>query len=145
MNCGNIRRFVFSGLDSHWAEALDIVFRVSNETTATLQGSPGGPFATEPLIVAVIASTTPPRYSGSVNLLERVLETPYGHRYYTDLASYRLHAARLAVKGGQEAVARAWWNEACRLLLGYGFRKDTTLWELLDPITTLASIDPEET
>ena len=87
-----------------------------------------------------IATST--RQAAAQALVGDEIENGGGGRYYSDLAGYRLLAARLALNTGDTAEARRHWKEACRLLTAYGWHKDITIYELLDPLPTLISLDP---
>jgi hypothetical protein len=43
---------------------------------------------------------------------------------------------------GNQAEARRLWAESCRLLVAYGWHKDITIYELLDPLPCLIRADP---
>jgi hypothetical protein len=51
-------------------------------------------------------------------------------------------AARFALAGGDTSQAHAYWNEACRLMTAYGWHKDITIYEVLDPLPNLIAADP---
>ena len=61
---------------------------------------------------------------------------------------YDIHAidqlilVRLLVFSGEKILAEKAWREACHFLFSYGERKDITVYELLDPLDKLASVDP---
>lgn len=127
--------------DDDWERALAVLRTISEQTTTSMRGAPSGPLTTESLLALVVAHTTATRAAVTQAFLDNLLSAPAGHRYFSELAAYRLTAARLALRIGDEAAARRLWKDACRLLLAYGFRKDTTLWELLDPIPELGRVD----
>ena len=58
------------------------------------------------------------------------------------MAEYQLIAARLALNADDPTKAREHWTNACRLLVAYGWRKDVTIYELLDPLPDLIAVDP---
>jgi hypothetical protein len=43
---------------------------------------------------------------------------------------------------GRRALAERAWEDGCLYLSGYGWRKDITVYEVLDPIDTLGAADP---
>lgn len=142
---GTLRRALSLVTDEQWAGALQALKKLSQKTTTSLRGSPGGPLTTERLLLLVVEFTTPARYSASSALVEEILADASGHTYLAELAAYRLCGARLAQKGADPVKARELWSDACRLLIGYGFRKDTTLWELLDPLDALGKANRDQT
>jgi hypothetical protein len=63
------------------------------------------------------------------------------NRFYADLAEYQLHAARLALAARDRPRAEELWQQACKLLIAYGWHKDITIFELLDPFPALINAD----
>ncbi|RZJ93039.1 MAG: hypothetical protein EOO60_06255 [Hymenobacter sp.] len=60
---------------------------------------------------------------------------------YDTHATDQLRLVRMLVAIGQEDEALVAWHEACRFLASYGFHKDITFYEILDPIQSLATAD----
>ena len=137
-----IRRAVHLLDDSDWAEALEVLKRVSNAVSTTIRGELNGPFASDRLLDLVVETATPTRRIVAQILVSEVMEDGGDGRYYSDLAGYRLVAARLELNAGDPTASRRYWTEACRLLIAYGWRRDTTIYELLDPLPSLIKIDP---
>ena len=75
-------------------------------------------------------------------MIDTALTEGAGRRYYSVLAEYRLMAARFAIAGGDMNRAESSWHEASRLMTAYGYHKDTTIYEVLDPLPTLIAADP---
>ena len=127
--------------DGVWKEGIDLLNCVSDATTTSLQGEMGGPLPRDELLELAV-DTAPPSQKVVVQaLVDAEIEKGGGGRYYSDLAWYRLFAARLALKMGDTTEARRHWKHACRLLTAYGVRKDATIYELLDSLPTLVSLD----
>src|SRR5690606_36387468 len=62
--------------------------------------------------------------------------------HYDNHAHDYLLLTRLHMAAGRREKAEESWQESCKCLIGYGWRKDVTVFELLDPIPALASVDP---
>lgn len=127
-----------------WPEGIRLVSRVSNALTVTLQGSIGGPvppaFVLGLAVDGVTAETTH-RQALAAELLEAEISQHSATRHYPDLAEDRLLEVRLAAAAGDTDEAHRLWHEACRLITGYGWRKDITIYELLDPLELLIDAD----
>ena len=138
-----IRRAV--GLTAErWTDAIRLVSRVSYELTVTLQGSIGGPIPPAfvlGLAVDGVTTETTDRRALAAELLEAEISQHSATRHYPDLAEDRLLQVRLAVAAGDTDEARRLWQEACRLITGYGWHKDITIYELLDPLELLIDAD----
>ena len=127
--------------DGAWKEGIQFLNCVSDATTTSLQGEMSGPLPRDELLDLAV-DTAPPSQKVIVQaLVNAEIEKGGAGRYYGDVAWYRLFAARLALKMGYPAEARRHWKHACRLLTSYGVRKDATIYELLDSLPTLMSLD----
>ena len=128
--------------DPHWGEALTLLKRVRVETTTSLRGAVGGPVTPDYLLQLAVETASPSRYTLAEELVREETEEGAARRYYTDLAEYRLVAARLAIKKGDVRAAASLWEEACGLLAAYGYHKDITIYGVLDPLPALIKADP---
>jgi hypothetical protein len=125
-----------------WERGLGILNEVSGETTTTSNfAGIGGPLPPDRLL-KLAAETAPKQLHGRVLALinEEMTEGSAG-RYYSDLAEYRLLAARLAIAENDQDQARQFWIDAARMLVAYGWHKDITVYELLDPLPALIEVD----
>ena len=137
-----IRRAVYLLDDTDWAEALGILRRVSDTVSTTISGELGGPFPPDRLLDLVVETATLERRTIARSLISEIMEHGGDGRYYSDLAGYRLVAARLELNAGDPSTSERYWIEACRLLIAYGWRRDTTIYELLNPLPALIATDP---
>ena len=138
----SIRRAMSLLNDQDWDEALGILDRVSSSISTTISGEMGGPLSRDRLLHIAVDTATSTRQDGARQLTEDEIKNGGGGRYYSDLAEYRLIAARLALTSGCPSEAYRHWTDACGLLTAYGWHKDTTVFELLDPLSFLISVDP---
>ncbi len=120
---------------------LRLLFRVSNAITTTLRGSMGGPLP--PRLVAQLASESDSSVGKGIarDILQEAITDHSSGRYYADIAEMHLRHARLALTCGDREEARRAWRVACELLTAYGFRKDITVFEVLDPLPSLIEAD----
>jgi len=137
-----IRRAVALLSDDDWGEALRLLDDVSASITTTLSGEMGGPFPRDSLLHLAVETATATRYAAAEALVRNEIENGAGGRYYVDLAEYRLLGARLALTADDRTEANRLWIDACRMLTAYGWRKDITIYDLLDPLPTLIRADP---
>ena len=129
--------------NDQWKDALDVLDRVSSAMSTTIHGELGGPLARDDLLDLVVGTANAARHAVAEAFVENEIENGGFGRFYEDLARYRLAAARLALRSGDQDQARRRWTQACELLTGYGWRKDITIQELLQPLGTMISIAPE--
>lgn len=128
--------------DDQWEVALGILKEVSRSVTTTLSGELGGPIPPNFLLQVVVAGVTPTRLASAETYLEHAISNSSSGRFYTDLAEYRLLAARLALAANDIKRAQDLWQEACTFLTAYGWHKDITIYELLNPLPALIKQDP---
>jgi hypothetical protein len=130
--------------DAHWSDAVDALAQISTATSRWLARSRSGPLPLDAffeLCLATADTDAKRRKAGEVaaELLAPGQRTGelYDTHAHDQLLLVRLHAA-----AGERDLAEAAWNEACVYLAGYGWRKDITVYELLDPLQALGAADP---
>lgn len=129
--------------DTNWEEGLKILDTVSGSITTTLSGELGGPVAPDFLLRLAVKTVTPMRHNAAEALIADEIAKGSARRYYSDLAEYRLIAARLALTAEDTERATALWKETCEFLTAYGYHKDITIYEVLDPLPALIRADPQ--
>lgn len=138
----SIRRGVRLLRGDDWIEGIRVLKRVSDEISTSLSGEIGGPVPIDLVLELVATAHAPEQHELASALIESELEHGSAGRFYSDLASYHLYAARLAIRAGDLMAAANAWRQACRFLSGYGWHKDITIYELLDPLGVLITEDP---
>lgn len=137
-----IRRAVTLLTDADWKAALQTLTGISGAITTTMRGELGGPLPPDELLEIAVSTATPARYAAAEAIVRTEMETRAAGRYYSDLARYRMIGARLAINAGDIERAQTLWADACRFLTAYGWHKDITIYELLDPLPSLIATDP---
>jgi hypothetical protein len=69
---------------------------------------------------------------------EEVRKLANARGYYATLAVQSLHLAHVHKRVGATETAWSDWRNACTYLCAYGHRKDPTIFELLDSLSTIA-------
>lgn len=128
--------------DDQWRSGLSILREVSNSITTTMFGELGGPVPPDLVLRLAVEGATPARREAAEALVREELAQGSGRRFYSDIAEYRLHAARLALAGEDRQRAKELWHEACVFLTAYGWHKDITIYEVLDPFPALIEANP---
>lgn len=128
--------------DDQWHEGLHVLEEVSNSISTTLFGELGGPVSRDMVLRLAVESASPNRHDAAEQLLAREIAEGSGQRFYSDLAEYRLLAARLALASDDHVRAEAFWQEACVFLTAYGWHKDITIYEVLNPFPGLIDAAP---
>lgn len=128
--------------DDQWREGLRVLKEVSDSITTTMSGELGGPVPPDLVLRLAVEGATPTRCDAAEQLIADEIAKGSGGRFYSDLAEYRLLAARLALRSGDHQGLEALWREACAFLTAYGWRKDITIYEVLDPLPVLIETAP---
>jgi hypothetical protein len=127
--------------DRDWLAGLEVLKLISDSITTTLSGEVSGPVSPDFLLELASTTVTSSRFEVAEGFVAQQMASRTATRYYTDLARYRLIAARLALKAGRLERARALWLESCDFLTAYGFHKDRTIYEILDSLPVLIDSD----
>lgn len=127
--------------DDVWERVVEVIRGVGAATSTTLQGELGGPLSSD-WVLKLMIETAPASRSSSVREAARTQAAHSNATFYSDIADETLFAARTELDAGDRDAAMDLWKEACRLLVAYGWRKDPTVYELLDPFPQLTEADP---
>ena len=125
-------------------DALKLLAEISDSTTTYLQRSPSGPLMMDAL--AGLAETLLPRsdaHSTAVNAIEQQVERTQRGLYGDQAGLEMTLAAAYATNSDSRAIAR--WEKACQCLTAYGYRKDITIFELINSIACLCNQDRNRT
>jgi hypothetical protein len=133
--------------DQDWATATEILASISKNTTTYLRGSRDGPIPLDAMLdLCSETADTPNKRYAARDLAARVLEpTRRSAEYYDTHARDSLLLTRIQRVAGNDAEAKAAWADACKYLVAYGWHKDITIYEILDPIVALGDADPVRT
>lgn len=124
--------------DQDWEDGISLLFRVCDVTFV----ASSSPIVRDRVLKLMVETATPTRGAAALNFIHDEIENHQKSESYSELAELRLIAARLALKINDPAEARRHWTDACRLLTAYGWHKDATIFELLDPLHALINVDP---
>lgn len=128
--------------DDVWERIVGVIREVGSDIATTLSGELGGPLPSDWLLQLMI-ETAPPSKSDAVREMAKAQAADSNAQFYSDIADETLFAARTELDAGDHAAARDLWRSACQLLVAYGWRKDPTIYELLDPFPMLTTADPQ--
>lgn len=131
--------------DDQWPTALGALSKISSGTTTMLAGTTSGPLTADALLELLVNCPTNGRQTrAALELASRLLSEDSGRvpELYFTHASHELWLALLQHAAHNVDSARASWCRAAEYLTGYGWRRDTTIFELLDPLPAIASYEP---
>jgi hypothetical protein len=128
--------------DPQWPSALEVLDQISSSITTTLFGELSGPVPPDFVLDLAVRGANPARLGAAEKVVTEQLSNGGGNLFYSDIAEFRLQGARLALAAGDKQLAEDRWQEACKFLTAYGWHKDITIYEVLDPFEALIEIDP---
>jgi len=131
--------------EAEWRTAIDAVLIAASGTGSRLDREDGGPIPTGALLDLLTPYATDPVAGALVrDAIERALaQLDAGGTYYSTHADYTMRLARVRHAGGQEAAALEAWSSAAVFLVGYGWRKDITVFDVIDSAPALVAVSPE--
>jgi hypothetical protein len=126
-----------------WQTAAAYLVQVARGTTTSLQQSQGGPLTSDTLAALVLAHVTDAELQHEVVALieqERAKAEKDGELYDVH-ATHEMLLARALKATGRVEEARKRWENATQYLCAYGMRKETSIFEIIEPIPFLAKED----
>ena len=150
-----------------WVRAIELLLKVGREITGSIRGEMGVPLPPDRTLTLAL-ETAPEQHLEFLSELIRAEIERSGGRFYSDIAEFHLldalcqlrrcdavgreagsigpdsdvGSALLAVSRDARAQAMTSWTAASQTLLAYGFHKDITVYEVLDPLRSLNALDP---
>jgi hypothetical protein len=126
-----------------WESALKHLRAISRNTTTYLQKSPGGPLVAAELMRLLLP------YAEDSDAGDMVVDTMaglVGHaeeagQFYEIQAEHEMLLVQALAARDRQSEARERWRKVSVFLAGYGWHKDVTIWELIDPLPALAAVD----
>jgi hypothetical protein len=152
MDISTIRKVIYESLERalqhvHTRQSLErillIVTRVSENTLYTLDGEDSGAIPTGSLLRLLLGKLDS-NESDDV-FLEAIEEQVRRRRsmHYPTLAEFHAIVARARKRVGDDDGALLAWSQATNFMAAYGWRKDSTVYELLECFDQFAALDRE--
>lgn len=122
---------------------IDHLIAIGDGTTTSLMGMAGnGPLATNDLLEILSRVSA----QVGVHAIHRLLGVIRERRndantMYSVMADFELATARICVDAGAHTEANNCWRRAATLLASYGGHKDPTIYEFIDSVKDLATVD----
>jgi len=123
------------------SDGLNYLSEIASSTTTYLRGSPGGPLTMDALVALGEMFLNPENVSSAImKLIEeqtRMVETGL----YEIQARLEMKLTAAYIVAGRHSEAQVRWQRACQCLCAYGFRKDITVFELVNSLPSLIDCD----
>ena len=126
--------------EEQWVTAAKLLTKISYGTTTYLQGGQSGPLIPEALANIIMPY---PWHLRVIEILEEQVKHAERHgEYYSVHSNHEMFLCRILQAAGKRDEAFEHWRKATQFMCAYGWRKDITLFDLLECATTLAKYDP---
>ncbi|GAA3305875.1 hypothetical protein [Glutamicibacter nicotianae] len=141
-----------------WTGGIELLLDVGRRITRSVDGEMGVPFPPD-RVLSLGFETLPDEHAEFLSeQIRREIELS-SKRFYSDIAEFHLLDALVQLRRADIAAERSdapgadveareatneakrAWSAACDSLLGYGWHKDITVFEVLDPLESLIEID----
>ncbi|MFJ4266283.1 ATP-binding protein [Paenarthrobacter nicotinovorans] len=141
-----------------WMKGVELLLNVGRSVTGTLDGEMGVPLPPDRTLTLALETAPEQHLIFLSEQIRHEIDLSEG-RFYGDIAEFHLldtlvHLRRANVAkehadredgnvGARSARTEALdaWSSACSSLLGYGWHKDVTVFELLDSLENLVALD----
>lgn len=128
-----------------WKYIINLVIDVSYKTGTSFQGSIGGPIGTDKLFALFEEIAIP---SNAEYLLEKAIEIYEANKetlYFSYLSDFCFSICKLCLKANKKDDADAYFLLGARYMVSYTWRRDTTLFEAVECLSSLRQLDTELT
>jgi hypothetical protein len=124
-----------------WQRAIAAVSEARSGTATQLDREDGGPISAGSYFSVLLEHASTPAASPFIaeTMEQELANEEKSGTYYSNHAVYRLRLARLHAQTSNRPRAIEHWREASVFLLGYGFRKDIALFDVIDSVPALLS------
>lgn len=122
-------------------KVIDLLVKISENTTTYLQHSPGGPLIHVELLEIILEVITDPIQLKEIacQLKELSRASEVHGEYYAILASQQFSLTKLYIRIAELELANDCFKIGCNYLFGYGERKDPTIYEIIDSLSTFGN------
>lgn len=122
-----------------WQHAVAAITKARSGTATQLDREDSGPISASSYFTLLLEQALTPAASALViQRLEEELDLEErGGTYYSNHAVYRMRLARLHARTLNRTRALEHWHQAAVFLLGYGYRKDIGLLDVIDSVPAL--------
>lgn len=124
-----------------WEVILNILTKVSYETTSSLRGTIGGPLPTDKYIALLEKIANDMNIDIICEIIEKICEKESNYTFYSYLADYDLKCSILYGKINDIEKAKSKLKEGIKYITSYTFRKDDTLSNLINSIDVIYNIN----
>lgn len=124
-----------------WVFAIDTIVKVSEGVTTSIQGSVGGPIATDKLFELFEEISNPINNSYLLEKAIKLYEEKKEYHFFTYLSNYCFTISKLNQKSNKLEDSEYYFQLGARYMVSYTWRRDMTLTDGIDCVASVAKID----
>lgn len=126
--------------------AIAKILEVSQGTGTRIDKEDGGPVPIGNVIDILMPYVSHPEFGETIRsaIATLVSDADDMGTYYATHATYTMHLAKVKYAAGRIDEARECWSKVGKYLTGYGWRKDITLFDIIDSASTLDRVSQKE-
>lgn len=129
---------------TEWKKVLSIIVESSSDTMVTFQNAMMGPLTTDRLFELVTEISNDENYDFVLEHFGVVTEDQKTRRIHMDLADYYMQKSIFLYKNRNEQQGIHEFQNAIRMIMSYGQRRDRTLSRLIDTVEDIYGIDSKK-
>lgn len=128
--------------EADWQDALGALAAASRETASRMDREDGGPIPTGTLLEVLLPYAMHPVGGALVRVTmeQQMARLEVVGTYYPTHAEYAMRVARARHAAGDEAGAREAWVQGAVFLSAYGWRKDVTVFDIIESAPVLHAV-----
>jgi len=148
----SIEKFIYKTLkhglelvksETEWKEIIDILVKLSEDTTTNLQKSLNGPLSTNNLFKILDESCNNENILYINQVLNSLIKDSQNYQLHAYISEFYFRMSKINSKIGNLEVADKYFSNGIVYGLGYTFRKDPTIEELLGCIEHYTDLFPD--
>lgn len=126
-----------------WKRILPALEKITNETTSFLQNSASGPLPPEEYCRLLVSKMNPSNAKLLCHGIRKIVKEAPESGYFSEvLATHEMFLTQALLITNDKTEAEIHWKKACTLFSAYGYRKDITIFELIETIPDLYLSNP---
>lgn len=128
-------------INEDWNYFIELVNKLSEDTTTSIQKSIDGPLTTIKLFDLLIKNINKENIQKIIQILEYQYQDKKEYHLHINLSEYCYKLAIAFIINNQTATARQYFELGVDYMVGYTWRRDITIDDLIESIESITKID----
>lgn len=127
-----------------WDEIIELLTKLSDDTTSSLQKSISGPLATNKLFQILDEHANDTNRTKVIQMFEKLISDKKNYHLHAYIAEYYFRLSKQYSIVGDKDDAEINFKEGIKYLFAYTFRRDLTIEDIVNAIVSFANLYPSE-